>query len=203
MFGNTGLSADFHCGKAAIAIQKAALPKFVRRHHHSSLLCQVFFRQYRDFYRYPRVKMSHDYVAFPASGTKIAYLGHTKQNVAFFRFLHGRVYALFRYGSAPPVSIRILSQLPSSRLPITRVSAQLICGIFLPWNKFLPTTGSFFVWIVDCPLSATAPGGGRLPAASGTFCYNCTLSITVALSRLSTSRLKAAVMEYWEIDEIR
>ena len=169
----------------------------------SSLLCQVFFRQYRDFYRYPRVKMSHDYVAFPASGTKIAYLGHTKQNVAFFRFLHGRVYALFRYGSAPPVSIRILSQLPSSRLPITRVSAQLICGIFLPWNKFLPTTGSFFVWIVDCPLSATAPGGGRLPAASGTFCYNCTLSITVALSRLSTSRLKAAVMEYWEIDEIR
>ena len=175
---------------------------------HSSFLTppycvKYFFRQYRDFYRYPRVKMSHDYEAFPASGTKIAYLGHTKQNVAFFRFWHGRVYALFRYGSAPPVSIRILSQLPSSRLPITRVSAQLICGIFLPWNKFLPTTGSFFVWIVDCPLSATAPGGGRLPAASGTFCYNCTLSITVALSRLSTSRLKAAVMEYWEIDEIR
>jgi hypothetical protein len=22
------------------------------------------------------------------------------------------------------------------------VSAQLICGIFVPWNKFLPTTGS-------------------------------------------------------------
>ena len=166
------------------------------------IVSSIFFRQYRDFYRYPRVKMSHDYEAFPASGTKIAYLGHTKQNVAFFRFLHGRVYALFRYGSAPPVSIRILSQLPSSRLPITRVSAQLTCGIFVPWNKFLPTTGSFFVWIVDCPLSATAPGGGRLPAASGTFCYNCTLSITVALSRLSTSRLKAAVMEYWEIDEI-
>lgn len=90
---------------------------------------KYFSRQYRDFYRYHRVKMSHDYGAFPASGTKIAYLGHTKQNVAFFAFLHGRVYALFRYGSAPPVSIRILSQLPSFRLPITRVSAQLICGI--------------------------------------------------------------------------
>lgn len=62
--------------------------------------------------------MSHDYEAFPASGTKIAYLGHTKQNVAFFRFLHGRVYALFRYGSAPPVSIRIYQDLvPTSFVP--------------------------------------------------------------------------------------
>jgi hypothetical protein len=56
-----------------------------------------------------------------------------------------------------------------------------------------------FVWIADCPLSATAPGGGRFPAASGIPSYNCSASITAALNRLSAFRLKAAVMEYWEI----
>ena len=73
----------------------------------------------------------------------------------------GRMCTHLHYGDEPPMSNRVLLQLPSSRLSITRVSAQLLLRV-LPYGKYsCRLLTHFWLLITDC--SPPAPCGGRFP----------------------------------------
>ncbi len=95
--------------------------------------------------------MSLIYGFLLVSGTRIEVLGYTKQNVfqiqsAWPSYAPSTLWQRTSrfYQDHRPFSDG--SYLPSSRLPINRVPAQLSYRVIALWNLFLPDTGSFFVY---------------------------------------------------------
>ena len=94
--------------------------------------------------------------------------GYTKQNVISF-VLHGLVYTHPSMAAnllCPPGSSLSPEVLTSFVLPIHNqgVSSAPLQGLAL-WNIFLPTTGSFFVFLITNLLPASALYQRTLPAA--------------------------------------